>query len=136
MNLSLFDFAPMQKGAGETTGRPVDAGDAHHPVRASSDHAVDAPPQECSGSVTDGVRRAGGSEIPPDVLRIVQHKAGPFRQLRDGQLTGREYRFVELHEHSLWIEFTDNGERIPAPALAGMWLDDGVSSGMFVEVRS
>lgn len=72
----------------------------------------------------------------PDVLRIVQHKAGPFRQLLNGQPSGREFRYVELQEHSLWIEFTDNGERIPAPALTAMLIDDGLASGMFVEVRA
>jgi hypothetical protein len=63
MNLPLFDI-PMQKGAGTTTSRPVDAGDAHSELRASSDHAVIAPPQGLSRSATDGVRRASGGETP------------------------------------------------------------------------
>lgn len=72
-----------------------------------------------------------------DVLRIVQHKAGPFRELKkngNGELTGREFRFVELAEHSLWIEFTDDGERRPAHGLEALRIEDGLRNGMFVEV--
>ncbi len=126
---SFFD-SPMHKGAGET-GRPVDAGDAHHPVRASSDHAVDAE-RASSGSVADGVRRACGSQIP---LRIVQHKTRPFRELKGGQLTGRSFRFVELQDHSIWYVF-DDGSRVPAPALIVLQIEDGLRNGMYVEVTA
>ncbi len=130
----LFD-PPMHKGAGET-GRPVDAGDAHHPVRASSDHAVDAE-RASSGSATDGVRRACGGQIPlsPDVLRAVQHKTGRFIEVREGGPTGRKFRFVELQDHSIWYVF-DDGSRVPAPALIVLQIEDGIQNGMYVEVTA
>ncbi len=125
---SFFD-SPMHKGAGET-GRPVDAG-AHHPVRASSDHAVDAE-RVSRRSAMDGVRRACGSQIP---LRIVQHKTGRFIEVRDGGPTGRKFRFVELHDRSIWYVF-DDGSRVPAPALIVLQIEDGLRNGMYVEVTA
>ncbi len=69
-----------------------------------------------------------------DVKRIVQHVRGPFRQLLNGQPTGREFRFVELHDSSCWYEFTDNGERVPVPFTG--YIEDGIRARMFVEILS
>lgn len=132
--LSMFE-TKMPKGAGET-GRPIDVGDAHQPVRASSDHAVDA---ECApgGSAIDGVRRARGSEIPPlssDVKRIITHKIGLFTQLLGGKPTGREFRLIELYDGSTFAEFTD-GEREAVDQISYQsWITLGFRNGSLIEV--
>jgi hypothetical protein len=129
----------MQKGAGIETGRPVDAGDAHSSVRASSDHAVETSPQGSSRSVANDVRRARGSEIPlfdPDVLRIIEPKAGPHIEVRNGERTGREYQILELQDGRFVWRYTDNGERVAASAgCTRTLIDDLIHAGVFVEVR-
>ena len=114
MSLPLFEI-PMQKGAGIEIGRPVDAGDAHSSVRASSDYAVEAPPQGSSRSAADDVRRARGSEIPQfedgsALNRIFTHRYGTFLHLRH-EAEPREYRVIELVDGRLFDEFLDDGER-------------------------
>ncbi len=126
MSLPLFDI-PMQKGAGIETGRPVDAGDAHLRSRASSDHAVEAPPQGLSRSATDGVRRALGSEIPLQfadgsaIRRTVIHRYGAFLHLQRcpsppcacaATHPPREFRVLELQDGRVLDEFLDTGERV------------------------
>jgi hypothetical protein len=137
-NLSLFDIQ-MQKGAGET-GRPVDAGDAHQPVRASSDHAVDAE-RASSRSAADGVRRAPGSEIPLKIVRIITAKGGAFRELgRDDEgtvcPTGREFFLIELEDGTILREFSDGSIEPPTVATTSVLINDAIRHGVFVEVRS
>jgi hypothetical protein len=67
-----------------------------------------------------------------DVLRIVQHKEGAFRELRAGQLTGREFRFVELRDGTWCAEFTDDGERRSTDVRS--WIEIGFAQGTLVEV--
>lgn len=70
-----------------------------------------------------------------DVLRTIEAKAGPFRELSEGKPTGREFRLVELHDGRVMWEFL-NGERRPAPlACTRVLIDDAIAGGVFVEVR-
>lgn len=137
MNLPLFDN-PMQKGAGIETSRPVDAGDAHHRVRASTDHAVETPPQGSSRSAADGVRRAGGSEIPhfadgSSILRIVTHRYGPFLYLLDGGFEPREYRVVVFEDGRVFDEFLDTKERVKS-RFSREEVEQGIEAEKFREV--
>jgi len=140
--LPLFDLhqsTPMQRAPEVQTGRAVDAADQpDHLLRASSDHAVDAE-RASSRSVADGVRRAGASEIAPssDVLRVIVHKAGPFTEVREGKLTGRQFCALELTDGSIVIEYTDDHSRLPAPpTLSSFYISDGLHYGMLKEVRA
>lgn len=141
LNLSLFDqpVTPIQKGAGTETGRPVDAGDAHSQLRASSDHAVDA---ECASSRSDanGVRRASGSQIPQHfVIRTITHKSGGFRELRkdaEGKVigvTGREFRILETPTG--YLREWNDGVIDAAPVAVGpIYIADGLRFKTLVEV--
>lgn len=71
-----------------------------------------------------------------DVKRIVQHKRGPFVQLLDGKPSGREFRFIELHDGQLFAEFTDGERQRIDSQLYHFWIDLGFRNGSLVEIAS
>lgn len=68
-----------------------------------------------------------------DVLRLFVHKAGPFREVKDGAPTGREYAIAELVDGTFVYQFTD-GERLPTPERLRYLIPDGIRFGTLVEV--
>lgn len=93
--------------------------------------AVKAPSQ-IDESATCSIRQFDRS----DVLRVIQLKAGPRTVLRDGKLTGRTWRAVELTSGQ-WVREWDDGHRdaLP-PGLSSFYISDGLHYGTLVEVRS
>lgn len=78
----------------------------------------------------------------PDIKRIITLKAGTWRELRDGKLTGREYRILELQSGQYVCEWND-GQRFPlgrnthgAPAFTAEEIAAGLKDGTLVEVAS
>jgi len=72
----------------------------------------------------------------PDVLRAIEHKAGPFRELRDGQLTGREFRILELRNGFIVMQFADNRERRQLNGNTAADLDHMIKSRTWREVSA
>jgi hypothetical protein len=143
---SLFDTRPvalaqpepttvteMQRGASAMTGRPIDVGDAHQEVRASSGHASDAE-RASSRPEANGVRRASGSEIPHYVLRILTHKSGDFTELKDGSKTDRTFRILQLRDGRYQRQWND-GSIDDAPFVTDSYVSEGLRNGMLVEVE-
>lgn len=70
-----------------------------------------------------------------DVKRIVQHKQGALRELKEGKPTGREFRLIEIHDGSIFSEFTDTSERVPVDAtMYQNWIALGFRNGSLIEV--
>jgi hypothetical protein len=66
---------------------------------------------------------------------VVQAKAGPFRELRDGSPTGREFVIAILVNGSIVCQFTDNGERRPAPtSVSEPLIRDAIAHKVFVVI--
>jgi hypothetical protein len=69
-----------------------------------------------------------------DVLRIIQHKCGPFREVLAGKETGREYRVLDLQDGRRVVEFMD-GSRVKAPAaFSDIYILDGLHYKSLIEV--
>ena len=72
--------------------------------------------------------------LADDVMRIIEAKAGRFREVRDGQVT-REYSILELHTGAFVFEF-DDGSRVPAPrGVTRTWISDGLHFETMREFR-
>jgi hypothetical protein len=69
------------------------------------------------------------------ILRIIEPKAGPHREVKNGQATGREFQILELQDGTFVWRFTDNGERVTPPAgCSRTLLEDLLRANVFVEV--
>lgn len=89
---------------------------------------------------TPAAATASVSTRPPTIgraLRLVAAKSGAFRELRDGETTGREFYLAELADGRIVWQFTDDGEQRQAPAaMSPTLMGDAVRYGVFVEVAS
>jgi hypothetical protein len=70
-----------------------------------------------------------------DVRRVIQHKAGPFREVLEAKVTGRTFRILELHSGQILCEW-ENGERFPVPSISPVYVADGLKFGTLVEVEA
>jgi hypothetical protein len=69
------------------------------------------------------------------IVRIITTKAGAFRELRDGQPTGREFFLIELEDGRILREFSDGSIEPPTVATTRFLIDDAIRGGVFAEVR-
>jgi hypothetical protein len=71
------------------------------------------------------------------VVRLISAKPGAFRELRNGEPTGREFYLAELEDGRIVWQFIDNGQQCEAPAaMTRVLIDDAIRYGVFVEVTA
>lgn len=84
----------------------------------------------------------GVKEPHPDILRLIEGKAGPFFWLQDGKPTGRYFQIVEMKSGAFLYRDcdekgncgTDRNEWSPAPAAWTRTLvEDGLRFGTMQE---
>jgi hypothetical protein len=69
------------------------------------------------------------------VVRLISAKPGAFRELQNGEPTGREFYLAELEDGRIVWQFIDNGQQCEAPAaMTRFAVDDAIKYGVFVEV--
>jgi hypothetical protein len=72
--------------------------------------------------------------IDTDIRRIIEHKAGPLREILEDGRVGREFRLAEITD-GRFVRIFDDGSREPSPvAVTPFLIADAIRFGTFVEV--
>lgn len=68
-----------------------------------------------------------------DIRRLVEAKAGTFRELLEGGKPGREFRIAELEDGRIVRQYLDGTRGRSPVAVTSFLIDDALKAGTYVE---
>lgn len=68
-----------------------------------------------------------------DIRRLIESKAGTFRELLEGGAVGREFRIAELEDGRIVRQYMDGTRGRSPGAITPFLIDDALKAGIYAE---